>query len=683
MTRIETIIPRVLVAFAIVTCTVAAPKAGDLELIVLHNNDMHARFEQTGAYSNDCPESDVSSNRCYGGFARVAHKVREYRAAEAAGGLPVLYLNAGDTYTGTPWFAVYKDNITAAFLNKLKPDAISLGNHEFDLGVDGLVPFLNEVDFPVLVTNLDLSKTPELQTTKSLQRSATFTKAGTRIGVIGYLTPETKQLTPVNTVEFLDEIEAINKEAAVLKEQGVHILIALGHSGLERDKEIAAKCPDVDLVIGGHSHTFLYSGPAPDVEDPAGPYPVMVKNAAGREVPVVQAYAFTKYLGYLHLTFDAAGNLIAFDGSPLLLNGTVERDSDVLQLLELYRPGIVALDEQIGHSSVFLDANRCRFEECNIGNMIADSLVVTYAATREQSTDGFWTDAAIGFVQGGGIRASLSAGPITMKDLKTVLPFGNAMVATDITGRQLRQMLEQSVHRYDGVSGYGEFLQMAGVHVEYDLARPPLERVVRVEVRCARCQVPTYEPLNEAALYRVLLSQFLYEGGDGYDMLPGSPKQLLTYGEYEITEEYLKRYSPIYPAVEWRIRLQGRPAITTTDGPGGESSTPAMTSTTEDDSGAAQPHGLAAPTVGVMLAATLLTYARQLLGPPESPLQVSRPWKLLPTHSCPSCMHFCEYRSLLNKKLQSPALNSASCTFIIVLESTPFASVCPNPVAMY
>uniref|UniRef100_A0A182VXJ9 Apyrase n=1 Tax=Anopheles minimus TaxID=112268 RepID=A0A182VXJ9_9DIPT len=593
------------------TCGLAAPKAGGMELIILHNNDMHARFEQTGAYSNDCQPSDVANNRCYGGFARVAHKVREYRAMEASGGLPVLYLNAGDTYTGTPWFSVYKDNITAAFLNMLKPDAISLGNHEFDLGVEGLVPFLQEVDFPVLVTNLDLSKTPEMQTTKSLQRSVVFTKAGQRIGVIGYLTPETKQLAPINTVTFLDEIESINKEAAALKEQGVHILIALGHSGLERDKEIAARCPDVDLVIGGHSHTFLYSGSAPDVEEPAGQYPVMVKNAAGKEVPVVQAYAYTKYLGYLHLLFDEAGNLIELDGSPMLLNGTVQRDSDVLQLLEFYRPGILALDEKIGQSHVFLDSSRCRFEECNIGNMIADSLVITHAATREQNNDGYWTDAAIGFIQGGGIRASLNAGSITMKDLKTVLPFGNAMVVTEINGTQLRQMLEQSVHRYDGVSGYGEFLQMAGVHVVYDLARPPMQRVVQVQVRCARCQVPMYDDLKDDEHYRVLLSQFLYDGGDGYDMLPNSPRELLTLGEYEITEEYLKRYSPIYPAIEWRIRLEGQPAVTTTNGPDG--TTTMMTTSTTEDSGAGRTYGITISTFGMIMLSAMLSYTRHLL----------------------------------------------------------------------
>lgn len=97
----------------------------NFKLIILHNNDMHARFEQTNAMSSRCKEEDEKNNRCYGGFARVAHEVRMYRNKAAAGEIPrVLYLNAGDTYTGTPWFTLYKDNITAAFLKLLRPDAI-------------------------------------------------------------------------------------------------------------------------------------------------------------------------------------------------------------------------------------------------------------------------------------------------------------------------------------------------------------------------------------------------------------------------------------------------------------------------------------------------------------------------------------------------------------------------------
>ena len=126
-----------------------------------------------------------------------------------------------------------------------------------------------------------------------------------------------------------------------MKADGVNIIIALGHSGIERDKQIAALCPDLDLVIGGHckyqylylnycllmcmnitlftfqAHTFLYSGKAPDFETPEGEYPITVTQSNGKKVPVVQCYAFTKYLGYLHLEFDDGGNLIEIDGIKL------------------------------------------------------------------------------------------------------------------------------------------------------------------------------------------------------------------------------------------------------------------------------------------------------------------------------------------------------------------------------
>jgi 5'-nucleotidase len=92
-------------------------------LIILHNNDMHARFEQTGVSTPKCSAADVTSNKCFGGFARVANVVRRYRKDAAEGKIPpVLYLNAGDTYAGTPWFTLYTDKITAEFMKILKPD---------------------------------------------------------------------------------------------------------------------------------------------------------------------------------------------------------------------------------------------------------------------------------------------------------------------------------------------------------------------------------------------------------------------------------------------------------------------------------------------------------------------------------------------------------------------------------
>lgn len=126
-----------------VSCITAAPQSkaedGNFKMIILHNNDMHARFEQTGVLSDKCTKADADLKKCYGGFARVAHEVREYRRRADAGEIPkVLYLNAGDTYTGTPWFSIYKDKITSDFLNILKPDAIVSLIHFFFPDIDKL-----------------------------------------------------------------------------------------------------------------------------------------------------------------------------------------------------------------------------------------------------------------------------------------------------------------------------------------------------------------------------------------------------------------------------------------------------------------------------------------------------------------------------------------------------------------
>ncbi|XP_037947379.1 protein 5NUC-like [Teleopsis dalmanni] len=527
------------------------------EFIILHNNDMHARFEQTGRDSGKCSPEDANTNKCYGGFARVAYEVRKYRDAAKNGGTPVLYLNAGDTYTGTPWFTVFKDNITAAFLNKLEPDAISLGNHELDENVAGLVPFLNEVNFPVLACNLDLTGAPEIATTKHFANSTILTVNDVKVGIIGYLTPDTKFLASPNAVEYKPEIDAINAEAKKLKANGVNIIIALGHSGYQKDKEIAEQCPDVDIVIGGHTNTFLYNGTQPDIERIDGPYPTMVKQKSGKKVPVVQAYAYTKYLGKLHVQFDKDGNLVKFDGSPILLNASVPRENDVLQLLELYRPNITALEQSVvGHTKVYLEGSSkvCRKRECNLGNLVADSMV--HARVSENQGGLYWTDAAIAFIMGGGIRNSIekrSDGSITETDVMSVLPFENDLYVTKVTGKTIRNALLRSATIRDRDSN-GGFLQMSGIHATYDYSKDDTVNVTSVEVRCADCDVPMYEALDDTKKYNIVLPSFLLDGGDGHVFREeGVIPIRLQKNDLEALTQYLKEREFIYPEIEDRL----------------------------------------------------------------------------------------------------------------------------------
>lgn len=523
---------------------------------IVHTNDMHARFEETSRLSAPiCPEKDAAAGKCYGGFARIATLVRQARNSST----PTLFLNAGDTYQGSVWYNVYKWEVVAKFLNILAPDAISLGNHEFDDGVNGLIPFIKKANFPVLATNLDLSKEPELKATK-LANSTILKINGTKIGVIGYLTPETVVLSSTGNVIINDEVPAIREEAKRLKKEGVDILIALGHSGFSIDKKIAKEVEDIDIVIGGHTNTFLYRGKQPDAEHPEGFYPTEVVQDSGRKVYVVQAYAYTKYLGNFSVTFDGKGEVTHIEGNPILVDSSVKQAADVLMELDKLRPRINNVSSTVvGKSRVLLDGDSksCRRAECNLGNLITDA-IIDYNA-QEYTVKGAWTDAAIAVQNSGSIRASITRAlddKITMGDVLGVLPFGNVIVKVSMTGEQILSMLEWSVYNLNLNSTenlYGAFLQYSGLQVFYDLSRAPNSRVVSVQVQCAACRIPSYSDLDKSATYKVLINDFMHNGGDGYKMLKDLEYTQMAVTTADVVVEYLKKHSPVHTGVEWRI----------------------------------------------------------------------------------------------------------------------------------
>ncbi|XP_015191730.1 PREDICTED: protein 5NUC-like [Polistes dominula] len=529
---------------------------GELTFQIVHTNDMHARFEETSKMSVPiCPKQDVKAGNCYGGFARIATLVRQARNSS----IPTLFLNAGDTYQGSVWYNIYKWKIVVQFLNILAPDAISLGNHEFDDGVNGLIPFIENAKFPVLATNLDLSKEPNLKATK-LANSTVLLINGTKIGVIGYLTPDTTILSSTENVIINDEVPAIREEAKKLKKEGVNILIALGHSGFNVDKKIAKEVEDIDLVIGGHTNTFLYRGKQPDIEHPEGFYPTEIIQDNGRRVYVVQAYAYTKYLGNFSVTFDSNGEITHIEGNPILVDHNIDQAPDIIEELDLLRPAIDNITSlEIGRTRVLLngDSKICRKKECNLGNLITDA-IVDYNA-QQYFVKGKWTDAAIAVQNSGNIRASITRDlddKITMGDILGVLPFGNTIFKVSMTGEQVLSMLEWSVynlHQNSSDNLFGAFLQFSGLQVLYDISRPVNSKVVSVKVRCAACNIPSYSDLNKTATYNVLMSDFMRNGGDGYKMLKDLQFTTIGVTIADIVSQYLKKYSPVYTGVDWRI----------------------------------------------------------------------------------------------------------------------------------
>lgn len=446
------------------------------------------------------------------------------------------------------------------FMNLLGYDAMALGNHEFDNGLDGLLdPLLKNVNFSILSANIQASRSVASRIAGYFQPYKILRVGSEKIGIVGYTTKETSFLSnPGKDIYFEDEIEALQPQVDKLTTLGVNKIIALGHSGFTVDQKIAQKVRGVDVVIGGHTNTFLYTGPPPSSEMPAGNYPFLVKSDDGKQVPVVQAYAFGKYLGYLNVTFDDQGNVIKTSGNPILLNSSIPEDRVLKEEVDKWKIQLNNFSSQvIGKTIVYLNgtSQACRFQECNLGNLICDAMIYNNLKHRDENT---WNHVSMCIINGGGIRSPIDErnnnGTITMEDLLAVLPFGSTFDLIELKGSTLKEAFEHGVRRHG--QGTGELLQVGGIHVVYDLSRPPGSRVVSIEVLCTACRVPAYVPLQMDETYKVILPSFLQQGGDGYSMLKNKS---LSHNQgdldVEVVSTYISRMGRVFPAVEGRVKF--------------------------------------------------------------------------------------------------------------------------------
>ncbi|XP_015438966.1 PREDICTED: apyrase-like [Dufourea novaeangliae] len=515
------------------------PGRNDLfELSVIHLNDFHARFEQTGPESGTC-HADKEKD-CVGGIARVSTAVNRLIKERPN----PIFLNAGDHFQGTLWYNVHRWNVTAVFMNMLPHDVMTIGNHEFDNGVAGVVPFLQNVKAPVVVTNIDATDEPSM---KGLYRNSTILdRNGTKIGVIGVILSTTNTISTTGRLKFLDEVKTVNDEARRLKSQGVDIIIVLSHCGLDVDRKMAAECPLIDVIVGGHSHTFLYTGPPPFIDTPEDEYPVVVvQENTKRTVLIVQAAAFTKYLGNLTVWFDGKGEVVDWDGNPILLDYSIQQDPVMLEAL---KPWKVAVDEKslsvIGRSRVYL-SNGCRKSECNLGNLITDAMVDSYVEKAENET--FWTYAAVACMNPGGIRAPIESmgKDVTFGDLMMVQPFENTWDTLELRGSCILKILE-----LNGI------LVWSGLKVTYNVTGNT-RTVLDVLIRCRACEVPRFEKLVHDEWYRIVVPTFLVTAGDGFTPFEtcGRNHQIGDI-DSELLEKYMKKISPITVGMDRRVVFQ-------------------------------------------------------------------------------------------------------------------------------
>ncbi|XP_078585647.1 snake venom 5'-nucleotidase-like isoform X1 [Branchiostoma floridae x Branchiostoma japonicum] len=516
------------------------------ELTVLHTNDVHSRIEEIDPTGGSCNAAEANAGECYGGMARMATKVKEMRHNDDN----VLLLDGGDRFQGTPWFTEFDGLASSRFMNILQYNAMAPGNHDFDNGVEGLVPFLRNVTFPVVACNIDTSGEPELQ--GLIRPSVVLDIGGEKVGIVGYILVNTPAISPTGNLVFLEEVESVQAEVTKLLGQGVNKIIALGHAGYSKDQEVARRVPGVDVVVGGHTNTFLYTGILPSSEVPLGPYPLIIDSEVdlGRQVPVVQAYAYGKYLGHLRLTFDSDGDLVRWSGNPILLDNSVHKDPEVLEVVTDLKEKLSHTKEVIGRSNVFLQGvyETCTVMECNMGNLITDAMVHQNIKFPDEL---YWNDVAIGIYNSDSIRASMRKGLIDVESVLFTLPFGNTFDIVELRGEHLYEVFEYSGSMWSS----GEFLQVSGILVEYDLSKPKGNRVVSLEARCTACDVPEFIPVQTDSIYKIILPSHLANGERGYSMISDNKlsHHIPALLDSDMLIGYIRATSPITTGVERRI----------------------------------------------------------------------------------------------------------------------------------
>ncbi|TIS88832.1 MAG: bifunctional metallophosphatase/5'-nucleotidase, partial [Mesorhizobium sp.] len=520
-----------LVAIAALSASTLGLSAGvsfaDYTLNILHINDWHSRIEGNNKYESTCSAEEETKGECIGGAGRLITAIAQER--QKLEGQNVLLLSAGDNFQGSLFYTTYKGKVEGEFLNDMKFDAMALGNHEFDDGETALAPFLDMIKFPVLGANVKANAQSKLG--DRVKPSIVVEVGGQKIGIIGAVTNDTPELaSPGPNITIEDDVKSITAEVDKLKGEGVNKIIAVTHIGYNRERDVIAKIPGIDVVVGGHSHTLLSNS------DPkaAGPYPTMVDNPGGYKVPVVQAASYSKYLGEFKVVFDDNGVVKSASGDPIHLDKSITPDPAVLaRIKELGAPIEALKNKEVAETTDVIDGSRenCRAKECAMGNLVSDAIL---DRVKGQGVE-------IVISNGGGLRASIDKGTVTMGEVLTVLPFQNTLATFQISGKDLVAGLEGGLSQIE--DGAGRFPQVAGLKYSFDRSvAPNAGRVKSVEVM----ENGAWTPINPDKDYLVATNNYVRQGGDGYKVFAEKAKNAYDYGPglEQVVADYLGAHQP-------------------------------------------------------------------------------------------------------------------------------------------
>lgn len=536
---------KILLAGALPLVATAVFASRPIEVNIMHINDHHSHLE---------PEivnfkiGGKSTKVKIGGYPEV---MRELKRLKATTKNP-LVLHAGDAITGTLYFTLFGGSADAEMMNLTGFDYFTLGNHEFDAGNEGLKKFLDYLKVPVLSSNVNPDKGSILE---GYWKPYAIKRFGSeKIGIIGLdvVKKTVESSSPGKDIKFTDEVETTQKYADILKEKGVNKIILLSHAGAAKNFEIAQKVSGVDIIITGDTH-YLFGTEdykkfgLPVVAD----YPTKFMSPAGEPVYVVEGWEYSKLVGHLQVKFDSKGIVTSIKGLPLIPyheNSTFERKD---ASGKKYNPEGAERKEilkELSSSKYFVKAKadvrgkkvleKYKKEKEVLGNQVVGTIsgeimpggsapripstaypkgsVATrfVAETMLTQMRSFGSHIDLTIQNSGGVRSDVVPGDMTYNDAYTLLPFANTLYLLDMTGAEVKQVLEDALE-FALVSGStGAFPYGAGIRYEANQYKDKDgHRLVKVEIQDLE---GNWSDIDVNKMYKVGTNAYIAGGKDGY-----------------------------------------------------------------------------------------------------------------------------------------------------------------------
>ncbi len=547
------------------SCVSRVPENKPVALTIFHNNDGESSL--------------VADDEGYGSASAFVALLRKLRSKAQSEGRATLTLSSGDNYlSGVAFTASRNDNVyyDAKVISAIDYDALALGNHDFDFGPDLLADFINSVDknVPYVASNIDTSQEAKLNSlvkSRRLVSSAIVISQGQSFGLIGLMTPELKAVSSPRNVKVNPNLkDVVAEQLAYMEKWGVNKIVIISHlQDLQEEMALIKELRGIDVVIGGGGDELLKSEgypliPKDQEEEEFGSYPLLLKDADGRDVPVVTTPGKYRYIGRLDLTFDAEGHISGVPTGGLVrvagpetgvpdavANVDAEVQINAVQPVLDFEKSLDVFD--VAKTEVKLDGTRhlIRTRETNFGNLIADALLWQ---ARKLAADFGAPSPTVAIQNGGSVRKSvvIEAGqPITSLNLFTALPFSNFLtIVPDIPPEQFKLILENAASQIEGVKG--RFAQVSGFKVTYDLSKQPLKmdyetnaitqeghRVITVLLDDGRHIVRDGKVVSGAPKLTITAPRYIVKGGDQYPF-NGAPFTSLSVEYREAVENYLK-----------------------------------------------------------------------------------------------------------------------------------------------